>query len=55
MMVSSRLEQIIEDAEQTGEPWVITRDGKPIAVICPVNSWQRLTEALPVDEREVEL
>lgn len=44
--MSSRLEQIIEDAERTGEPWVITRGDKPIAVLCSVETWRRITEDL---------
>lgn len=42
--MSSRFEQIIEDAEKSGYPYVITRDGKPIAVLCPLETWRSLTE-----------
>lgn len=45
-MGRTRLEQIVEDAERTGDPWVLTRQGEPVAVLCSVETWRKITEDL---------
>lgn len=31
--MKSNIERVIEDIEQTGEPWVVEREGKPVAAL----------------------
>lgn len=38
------LDKIVEEVEQEDEQYLITRDGKPIAVIISVEQYELLTE-----------
>jgi prevent-host-death family protein len=38
----SNIERVVNDVEQSGDPWLLTRDGAPVAVVVRADIWEEL-------------